>query len=260
MTAAVDDYTKAFDRWVDDIRDMDGDLVSVVLCGSMARGDVVPGKSDIMDAYLFLRGEVFNDRERFLGALEQMVTACERLSESGLPFHPFYYWDAGGPITAAIIETIKAERESKVISGKDIRPSLDSSAASRYAARWSFFEARRKGYRLMAYCQKPELTKAECDLIVNVLTQLNKYVPMMACRALNLWPTQHTAHHVLKQLLPDIDDSVLETIQTLRVQAENEISAAEIQKILRAAVCYVESLNEAIVTRLSEQGELGSQR
>jgi tRNA nucleotidyltransferase (CCA-adding enzyme) len=88
----VEDYDRAVQEFVANMRRLGADVVSVLLYGSIARGSVVPGESDLLDAQVFLRDEVFQTKERFLNVLETMVESFQRLSRTGIPFHPFLYF------------------------------------------------------------------------------------------------------------------------------------------------------------------------
>src|SRR5438477_12993298 len=88
----VQDYDLAVQEFLADMARLGEDVASVLLYGSIARGDVVAGESDLMDAHVFLQSEVFQEKARFLQCLEVMVISCQRLSQTGLPFHPYHYF------------------------------------------------------------------------------------------------------------------------------------------------------------------------
>src|SRR5438067_1709844 len=101
MSATVNDYHLAVDGLVEDVGRLGDEVTSVILFGSVARGDVIAGQSDMMDAYIFLRHGVFEDRTRFLQALEVLSAAFDRIAEKAPgPFHPFFYWDETDPVPA----------------------------------------------------------------------------------------------------------------------------------------------------------------
>jgi hypothetical protein len=256
MKASIDDYQSALDSFVEMVRGMGDDVVSALLCGSLARGDVLAGKSDILDAFIFLRAEVFEDRERFLSLLEKMVVECERLSQMGLPFHPFYYWSEDETIPAIILENLKSTRETIILAGKDIRPELTDSAASRMAAKWALFEARQKGWAMVLYLDKEELSTQERRLIMSSLVQVQKYFPSLACHALDLYPSYQDSYRQLEQALPGVNSAVLDKIKSLRCQSEESISVKELRNVLRETVTYIETLTEAVMLKIEENGGL----
>src|SRR5688572_16078416 len=144
MTATARDYDLVLDGLLDDVKRMADAVSSVVLFGSMARGDVLPGHSDMMDVYIFLKPELFNDKEGFLSALEVMAEACEKIADrSPGPFHPFFYWDELDPVPATF--NLDLAVHSKVLFGEDIRSKIKTTAASRKVAQTAFFEMRRLG-------------------------------------------------------------------------------------------------------------------
>ena len=54
MKATGRDYDRALAVFVARMRDLGDDLKSVLLYGSVARSDFSPGKSDLLDAYVFV--------------------------------------------------------------------------------------------------------------------------------------------------------------------------------------------------------------
>src|SRR5438552_3896838 len=109
MNITLENYDDALQGLLNDVETMKEDVSSVVLFGSMARGDVNPGRSDVMDAFLFFKPEVFNDRERYLRDLEIMVGSCQRLAQSGLVYHPFLYCDNTNLIAATFLPALRSE-------------------------------------------------------------------------------------------------------------------------------------------------------
>src|SRR5438105_6639208 len=119
MTATVKDYHRAVEGLVEDVNQIGEDVQSIILFGSVARGDVIAGQSDMMDAYIFLRHGVFEDKARFLQALEVLSEAFDRIAERAPgPFHPFFYWDERDPVPATFNYELKTV--SRVMLGEDL--------------------------------------------------------------------------------------------------------------------------------------------
>jgi tRNA nucleotidyltransferase (CCA-adding enzyme) len=139
MTATVRDYDVVLDGLLEDVRRMSEVVSSVVLFGSMARGDVLPGHSDMMDVYIFLKPDTFDKKNRFLSALEVMAEACEKIANASPgPFHPFFYWKESDPVPATFHLDLTVH--SKVIFGQDKRAGIETTPSSRSVARTTFFE------------------------------------------------------------------------------------------------------------------------
>jgi hypothetical protein len=112
MTVTAEDYDLTFERFAEDLHRLKGDITSVVRYGSIARGELSPGKSDIMDAYVFLKREVFATEDAFSRVIEEFVSTCRWLSETGIPFHhPFHYYcdDETQNLPAGFVGVLKAE-------------------------------------------------------------------------------------------------------------------------------------------------------
>ena len=92
MSVTAADYHTLMDGFVRDLASLGQDLVSVYVYGSVARGNVRPGTSDVGDAYVFLRQRVLEDREAFLSAMRTMTEACRAMARSGLPAHAHHYY------------------------------------------------------------------------------------------------------------------------------------------------------------------------
>lgn len=225
------------------------DVVSVLLYGSMARGDVRPGKSDVLDAFVFLGPETFADRERFATTLQTMVDACERLSRSGLPFHPFLYWGVDEPIPAVILSACKEENLSRIVTGEDIREGISATPASRAAAQTAFFEARRLGYPLMSLAQQSSLDKHEVAAAARGLAEIHKYVTLLACLALGVDASTPHAVQRLNETVPGVRMDVLAELEGLRDRDPDELDGKQLLELLRRALAWVEEINDEIVTR-----------
>src|SRR5205085_4827683 len=233
---------------VEDVNQIGEDVKSVILFGSVARGDVIAGQSDMMDAYIFLRHRVFEDKARFLHALEVLSDAFDRIAERAPgPFHPFFYWDERDPVPATFNYELKTV--SRVMLGEDIRDRLDSTGPSRRAARTAFFEMRRLGAPMMVYLRKPELTEDECQAIFRVLIGIRRDLPISACMALNIWVGQHDAIRELERALPGLDTKAIESIARLQSQPQPAADPEQVRDVLKQVVRFVEELNDRLLER-----------
>jgi len=260
MNITLEDYDKALQAFLDDVETMKDDVDSVLLFGSMARGDVKPGRSDLMDAFIFFKPEVFRDRERYLRDLEVMVGSCERLSASGVYFHPFFYCDNSDLVSAPFLPVFLSERASRLVFGKEMRHTIDGSPASRTQAGRVIFSARRASHKMAYLLCKPEWTEAEREVIVDELMDAKKYLPIMACNALDIWPGEPDLIPELKKALPTVDTTVLENVKLMRDQPERFADHGVLRQLLRDMLYFVEELHEQLLNKLRESGELPKQR
>ena len=221
MKITVENYENALKGFLSDVELMKDDVISVLLFGSMARGEIRPGRSDVMDAFVFFKPEVFSDRECFLKVLHIMAGACERLSQSGLVYHPFLYWENIDLISGLFLPPCRSDRSSQIIFGQEMRHTAECSPASRFLASKTFFAARRYGHQLAYFLSKPQLTEVERERIADELLRGRKVFPMLACMTLDIWAGESEVIHELKKALPDVDTSVLEKIKILRDRPES---------------------------------------
>jgi len=254
MTASVKDYDDALDGLLADVARM-GDAVScAVLFGSMARGDVLPGHSDMMDVYLFLKQEVFNDKARFLEVLEVMAQACEKIADRAPgPYHPFFYWSEVDPVPATFDLDITVH--SKVVFGDDIRSRIKTTAPSRFVAQTSFFDIRRLGSPLMVYLHKKDLTEQDCQTIFNLLMTIKRDLPMLALMALGIWVVQKESIPVLKETFTDVNFDVLDQIVQIQHDQAERTDPPVLQATLREAMIFVESLNDRLVAHVNGRSQ-----
>jgi len=255
MNVTVEDYQHALEGFLEDMRRLGDSVVSVLLYGSLARGDIRPGQSDLMDAYVFLKEEVFEDKDDFLRAIEVMVNACKKLSRSGLPFHhPFHYYsmDEIKRLPAVFLPTLRSNRSSRVILGEDIRNQMGASHAGQLVACASFFEVRRLFcLPLSRYLHKIPLTEQDRGEISAGLTYIRKYIPLSACFALGVHVEESEAIAVLSRIV-DVNVDVIEQIKSFQRSMDRKPDE-EIREILRKALEFVEMLHREICLRIQNK-------
>ncbi len=250
MTATVRDYDVVLDGLLEDVRRMSEVVSSVVLFGSMARGDVLPGHSDMMDVYIFLKPDAFDEKNRFLSALEVMAEACEKIANASPgPFHPFFYWKEGDPVPATFHLDLAVH--SKVIFGHDNRSGIETSPSSSSVARTAFFEIRRLGSPLMTYLEKNDLTEQDRHAIFNLLMTIKRDLPMLALMAVNIWVVQKESIQALTNAFPDINIEVLNRIVMLQHDEAARQDSALLRQTFRNAMVFVEDLNDRLIAEVS---------
>jgi hypothetical protein len=215
----------------------------------MARGDVLPGHSDMMDVYIFLKPEVFDDKERFLSALEIMAEACEKIADrSPGPFHPFFYWNELDPVPATF--NLDLAVHSKVVFGEDKRSKIETTAMSSRVAQSAFFEMRRLGSPLMTCLQKEELSEQERMAIFNLLMAIKRDLPMLALMVIGIWVVQKGSIEALGNAFPDINIEVLDRITMLQYDEASRQDPVLLRQTFRDAMLFVEELNDRLVERV----------
>jgi predicted nucleotidyltransferase len=246
MTATVRDYDVVLEDLLGDIGRIREAVTSAVLFGSMARGDVLPGHSDMMDVYVFLGREVFHNKGQFLNALEVMARACEMIADrSPGPFHPFFYWSETDPVPATFHLDLAVH--SKVIYGDDIRAQIKTTPSSASVARTAFFEMRRLGGPLMAYLHKKDLGAQDCEAVFNLLMTIKRDLPMLALMVLDIWVVQKESIQALRDALPEVDTAVLDRIVVLQHDESARLNPEVLLQTFRDAMTFVEDLNDRLV-------------
>lgn len=252
MTVTLADYEKALDGFVADLREgLGDDVVSVLLYGSLARRDCKPGQSDLLDAYVYLKDEVFVEKERFVKAFAGMVTACDALSRTGLPYqHPFQYWSLFelNHVPALYRAHWWSDENSLVVFGDDVRPQMSSTDADIAVARSTFFNARRMGHHLAAYLHKPELAEQDCEKMLAGVKLLVKFLPAIACASLDIWTGPKQAVALLLEALPGLDAASVERIVAF-AEKRAVTDAEELRDVLRETLNFIESAHDEIVAR-----------
>ena len=258
MSVTLEDYDRAIATFRDDMAGMSDNVVSVLLYGSVARRDIVPGKSDLMDAYVVLRSEVFDDRGRFVSALQTMVDSCRHIARFGIPFHPFHYFsiDEIGCCPALYVPFWNSENGSKVIAGLDVRTQINCTERSRMVAEISFFEARRNmGHTLAIYLNKPDWTAEDKQDVVRSLGSLKKHILLMAAATLGHHSDSTQAPDEVAQALPGLDTSVVNEIAALQTEFVS-VSVVELKRVIRKTLIFVETVHDRILDHLKNSQQV----
>ncbi len=240
------DYRRVMDRFARDLASLGEDMVSVYLYGSVARGNLRPGRSDVGDAYVFLRQRVLENRDSFLGALHTMAEAVRTMARSGLPSHAFHYFGDGELryIVAGALATLRSERESRLRAGHDLQarfvdPVPVDTGMHEMLREW--------GYPLARYLARDELTHDERQALATGVDDIRKYVPLWACAAAHEPAAGEEAVRTLERLFPDVDLSVLHELEELRRDSANVPGTAELRHIVRKCLVLIEELHLRIV-------------
>lgn len=253
MSLTVKDYQDALDALVGVLRELDDELASALLHGSMVRGDLRPGSSDI-DIFLFLQDRVFTDKAAFLRAIEIIVEACTELALRAIPFESVHYFslDEIDCIRATFLPAWQAERPSTVLCGQDVRAQISSSEASRFSVRQAIFQARRMCHPLAKYLGNDEHLTRDWPRIKDFLQSLERRIPQLACVALDIWVDVPEAMQALERALPELETDALKKIQLLRQQSEDIDDIGERRELLRDALQFVEQLHDALILKTKE--------
>lgn len=256
MTVTVEDYDHALEGFIDDVQRMEGAAESVLLFGSMARGGVRPGVSDLMDAYIVLRPEVFEDKERFLQSLQIMMQACDRLQSTGLPFHPFGYIgsDEVEYLPAKAFSIFPFEPFTKVVWGTDVLSAIRGNTTKHFLNSTRFYEGRSiVQFHLARYLYKQVLTEHDCQTIIEVLLAVKKDTYMAYMALMDRSPTTMEPIKELEEALPGLDTSVLRRIEVLKDNLSSTPDVDEVRRLVDDALLFMEDMHSRILATLSSR-------
>ena len=255
MTVTIENYDRALEGFIGDVQSMDDAAESLLLFGSMARGGVKPGVSDLMDAYIVLRPEVFEDKERFLSSLEIMMQACDRLETTGLPFHPFGYIgsDEVEYLPAKAFSIFPFEPFTKAVWGTDALSAIRGKSTSHFLNSTRFYEGRSiVQFHLARYLYKKVLTEQDCQQIIEVLLAVKKDTYMAYMALMDRSPTTMEPIEELEEAL-GVDTSVLRRIAVLKENLSSTPDVDEVRRLVDDALLFMEDMHSRILAALKSR-------
>ena len=250
MTTPLDDYWRVLDSFVDAMSGLGEDLVSILLWGSLARGEAVPGKSDVLDLVVVVRRGLLEERQGFQHVVERIVTACGPVERSGLPYShpPFLYAEEElGNLEDLYRLTLVSPHSSRVLSGSDVRPAVPCVAEAQAVASCAFFAMlRRFVHPFTIFLHSAALSPREQAAITTLLGQIRSNLPVQACAALGRPSNQADALLSLRQALPDFDFGIFDELAALRRGERTPDGPEELRDLLRRTFEAAEALGERI--------------
>ena len=223
------DYTTEVQLFLEDISELGDDLCSVILYGSLVKETVRPGLSDLLDAVVVVESKLLTDETSYYGALDLMIKICSRLSHTGVPFHPFHYFDNdsnGWSAVALYVPAWTSDRYSRIIAGADVRPLLRTSDSELLYMRGWYFALyrwfRRRALFLGAVLERNE----GLDEVIRALQEFTRNHPQFACFACKRSVDRAEAIAEISALFPTFD---VDSLQRLSEQVEKSPPNIEIQ-------------------------------
>ncbi len=251
MTPTLEDYWRAVDSFVTTMGRLGDDVRGILLWGSLARGEAVPGQSDLLDALVVVRG-LLEKPEYFERVVQQILVACAPLAESGLPFHHppnLYQEEELGDFDATFGPTLVSPDSSRLLLGEDLRPLVHWSDEGQAVARCAFFSLKRRFMdRLSVFLPPLRLSEQHQSILFDRLVDLRKSFPNRACAALGQPASQMHALATLRQALPDLDFSLFDEVAAIRKGERSIGRPEELQNLLRKAFDLMERIEERILT------------
>src|SRR5262249_37334128 len=125
MKVTVKDHEERLEQLLEDVRRAERDIASFVLFGTHVRGGIIPGDSDMVDGYCFLRNEAIEDKTRFAETIDTLASAFARCAQDApFPVHSFFYWNEGDPVPSHFRREMT--EFSRIEIGEDLRKQIES--------------------------------------------------------------------------------------------------------------------------------------
>lgn len=218
-------------------------VASVVLYGSMARGAVRPGESDVLDALVILQDAVLQDPGVYASVTGALVGVCREIALSGLRFHPFRYLTVSelARVPAFELPCWRSDRFSRTVLGEDLRGRIASVDADLVFLRGAFFAGRRTIQATGSYLAADVSPGAQAAACTRAVMLLTKILPARACAACGDHADASEALERCARVLPGFDPRPYETLQ----RAAREAGPLDDTAILDGVVLMLD-LNERL--------------
>lgn len=243
------DYTTEVQLFLEDISELGDDLCSVILYGSLVKETVRPGLSDLLDAVVVVESGLLADETSYYRALDLMIRICSRLSHTGVPFHPFHYFDSdpnGWSAVALYVPAWTSDRYSRIIAGTDVRPLLRTSDSELLYMRGWYFASYRWFRRRALFLSAALGRQAGPDEVIRALQEFTRNHPQFACFACNRSVDRAEALGEISALFPAFDiDSLQRLSEKVEASAPN-IDTHSAQGLLEQALQLNESLYKSV--------------
>jgi hypothetical protein len=246
----LEHYQEALDRFKRRCETLGERVVAVILFGSMARGEISPGESDILDAIVILHDRVFADKAEFCQTFGVLVEACKDLESSGLPFHPFLYYSQN-EFSHSFLSYFSLTH-SKVLLGSDVRESTGGSDRHGSLNQLAFFGCRRLMQRAARLTDLHTTDQTAAQSTVEWFLKAMFTAAAFACGQETFYPE---SVQLVRNLLPELNLENLDSVIAFkRSQAPTPTAARE---ALRHALDITEDLNDLLEKHLRSNNRWG---
>ena len=254
----VQDYEDAAQRFFSALEELGPAVRSVVLYGSLARGDVRPGKSCLIDSQIVVSAETFDNESKHRELVEALVTQTRNIGSLSLPkFHAPAYraddelqtmWTTG-------VEGYADPETSRLALGTDMIHEMQEAVRGKdYTGR--FFLVRKtlllSASRVLGL---PDLSARDCfDALQTCASWYSRFAADFALNELGEAQRKSVRWQRLGELLPGLDvDRALALEKTLRQKSriqEDEIALAEVKRLVRECFEVIEQIHDLLLERL----------
>jgi predicted nucleotidyltransferase len=241
-------YVDAVEQFAKTCATLGDRLVMAFVFGSIARGEVQPGKSDILDAIVILEDSVFVEKDKFCETLATLVRACEELNQSGLPFHPFMYYsytEFRHNFYNFFSPMLTSDRYSRVLLGHDIRVEHGSSDRDNLLTSISFFSCRRHMQRLSQLADLSSIDNLTAQLAIDWFLKHMFTAAANLCGQKVFYPDSIRA---VQNLFPELNLDHLESL--ISFTKSESFSTPVGSQLIQYALTIIEELNNLLISYL----------
>lgn len=248
MTYSLADYDDCVNLLKDASLVLGGDVLSILLYGSLAIGTVKPGASDVLDAIVIVADDVIDDEQKYERAMGVFSTVCVKIACKGLPFHPFHYYsrtEFAKRYPAFYQRQWITDGYSKVASGLDVRTEITGSDYDWKLLEESYFAQRLLVQRIAHYIANPDSIIANKSGAFAALANFVRFSPRLACVTLGEHVVEQQMLAALTKHIPSLDT---ESLTSLREMAKSESGTADdISRAMELALSLSEALHASIL-------------
>ncbi len=255
----IADYEKCIEGFCHIFAKLGESVVAILLYGSVARGRIRPGQSDVLDATIVLADSEIREERRFYPLLDVMLEGCNHLAHSGLPYkHPFHYYTQDefcNAHDAFYLQTYKVDAFSKVLAGRDVRPTVNTIDADFLLTRGSFFALRAFILQtLTAFLAHSAPTRPDIHQMITAIRRFGLYMPALACFACGVEVDISTALDTAIKLFPGLDEERLRRVCEFRRRAHQNVTMDELRAMAEWTLASAEQLHYSVTDLLKNYG------
>jgi len=220
-------------------------VLSVLLFGSLAKGEGRPGRSDIMDAIIVLKDDLLANEEDYYRLVLSFISCCRLLKNTQLPFHPFHYYGKEEAMRLYPIRMIPQwafAGQTQKLLGDDLRDLIGAEARIYAANNMAYYAERVYTQELVSFLLTPDLDRKRIISAQKCIKRFVRFIPRMACSLLGHEVPEQAALDVLEEYLPH---GAGETLRDLYKLARERKEAVLVDAVL-TGVKHCLELNEEI--------------
>lgn len=256
----IADYERCADEFCHIFDQLGERVVAILLYGSVARGSIRPGESDVLDSAIVFADSEIQEEYRFYRLLDVMLEGCDYLRHSGLPYnHPFHYYTQSEfckAYDAFYIPSWKTDAFSKVLVGHDVRPAVSTVDTDFLLTRGSFFAFRTFILQnLTAFLAQSAPARSEINRVITIIHRFELYMTTLACFAYGVEVEVSAALEKVINLFPGLDEQRLRRVCEYRYRGHQNISLNELRNMVEWTLASAETLHYNVTAQLKSRGD-----